>query len=52
MQYKISFSEEKDFREIVDKLDLYFEKEPGYFENLVPVLLITAICFIFTACGA
>ena len=38
MQYKISFSEEKDFREIVDKLDLYFEKEPGYFENLVPVL--------------
>lgn len=38
MQYTISFSEEKDFREIVDKLDLYFEKEPGYFENLVPVL--------------
>jgi len=26
----------------------------GGFEmrNLVPVLLITAICFIFTACGA
>ena len=36
--FEICFAKEDEFREIVDKLDLYFDKFPGYFENLVPVL--------------
>lgn len=37
-KFVISFSEEKDFQEIVYKLNMYFEKEQGFFQNLVPVL--------------
>ena len=37
-KFEISFAKENEFREIVNKLDLYFDKFPGYFESLVPVL--------------
>ena len=37
-KYIISFAEKDDFKEIVTKLDSYFEKEKGYFNSLVPVL--------------
>lgn len=37
-KFIISFSEEKDFQEIVYKLNNYFEKEQGFFESYVPVL--------------
>lgn len=37
-EFNISFAKEDEFVEIVNKLDLYFDKFPGYFESLVPVL--------------
>ena len=37
-KFEICFAKDYEFKEIVDKLDLYFDKFPGYFESLVPVL--------------
>ena len=38
MNYKIEFAKEKDFEDIINLLHKCFEKENGFFQNLVPVL--------------
>ena len=36
MNYKIEFAKEKDYEEIINILHKCFEKENGFFQNLVP----------------
>lgn len=38
MNYKIEFAKEKDYEDIINLLHKCFEKENGFFQNLVPVL--------------
>lgn len=38
MNYKIEFAKEKDYDDIINLLHKCFEKENGFFQNLVPVL--------------
>lgn len=37
-KYKIEFAKQKDYKDILDIIHKCFEKEDGFFQNLVPVL--------------